>query len=138
MQLKKHRFTMPWITRRAVFARPSPQAAEYRAALIEMAVEVDDDAMMAYLDGEEPSTEVLKRCIRKGTIANSFVPILCGSAFKNKVVEVLRSCSCMSSSSAPSPPPPPPPPFPVPFLPSVRTFTLTVSHALTPSESLFS
>ena len=65
------------------------QAAEYREALIEAAVEQDDDAMEAYLEGNEPSEETLIACIRKGTIANAFVPVLCGSAFKNKGVQPL-------------------------------------------------
>ena len=65
------------------------QAAEWRAKLIETAVEQDDTALEAYLNGEEPSEEVLKQCIRKGTVSFSFVPILCGSAFKNKGVQTL-------------------------------------------------
>lgn len=63
------------------------KALEYRKMLIENAVEVDDEAMEAYLNGEEPSLEVLDRCIRKGTIGMKFVPILTGSAFKNKGVQ---------------------------------------------------
>lgn len=63
------------------------KAAEYRAAMVEKAVEMDDDVMMAYLEGEEPSEEDLIRCIRKGTCAMKFVPVLCGSAFKNKGVQ---------------------------------------------------
>ncbi|MBR9973846.1 elongation factor G [Magnetospirillum sulfuroxidans] len=65
------------------------KAAEYRAQLIETAVEMDDAAMEQYLGGEEPSFEVLQACIRKGTIARVFVPVLCGSAFKNKGVQPL-------------------------------------------------
>jgi elongation factor G len=65
------------------------KAAEYRAQLIETAVEMDDAAMEQYLGGEEPSIEVLKACIRKGTISRTFVPVLCGSAFKNKGVQPL-------------------------------------------------
>jgi elongation factor G len=57
--------------------------------LIETAVECDDEAMEAYLDGEEPSMETLKACIRKGSIDNVFVPVLCGTAFKNKGVQPL-------------------------------------------------
>jgi len=60
---------------------------EYREMLVETAVEQDDDLMMSYMDGEEPSIEELKRCIRKGTIALDFFPTLCGSAFKNKGVQ---------------------------------------------------
>jgi len=60
---------------------------EYRAKLIETAVEQDDDLMMAYLEGEEPSIEDIKKCIRKGTIALDFFPTYCGSSFKNKGVQ---------------------------------------------------
>ena len=65
------------------------KAEEYRAMLVEAAVECDDDVMEAYLEGEEPSEETLKACIRKGTIDNSFVPVMCGTAFKNKGVQPL-------------------------------------------------
>src|SRR4051812_18258426 len=60
------------------------KAAAYRAKLLDLAVEQDDAATEAYLAGNEPSLEVLKACIRKGTIKGAFVPVLCGSAFKNK------------------------------------------------------
>ena len=60
---------------------------EWREKLVETAVEQDDDLMEKYLDGEEPSIEDLKRCIRKGTIALDFFPTYCGSAFKNKGVQ---------------------------------------------------
>jgi elongation factor G len=70
------------------------QAEEYRAKMIEMAVEQDDDAMMAYLEGEEPDTDALKALIRKGTLAGSFVPMVCGSAFKNKGVQPLLDAIC--------------------------------------------
>ncbi len=63
------------------------KATEYHKALVENAVEMDDEAMEAYLSGTEPSVEVLDRCIRKGVIALKFVPVLCGSAFKNKGVQ---------------------------------------------------
>ena len=63
------------------------KAEEYRKKLVEQAVEQDDDLMEQYLDGKEPSVEGLKACIRKGTISGSFVPVLCGSAFKNKGVQ---------------------------------------------------
>jgi elongation factor G len=64
------------------------QAAEYREALIESALEQDDDLMEAYLEsGEEPSIEDIKRCIRKGTINLDWFPTLCGSSFKNKGVQ---------------------------------------------------
>ncbi|WP_440959578.1 elongation factor G [Oceanicaulis sp. LC35] len=65
------------------------QAAEYREMLVETAVEQDEAAMEAYLEGEEPSEELLKKLIRKGTIALAFNPILCGTAFKNKGVQPL-------------------------------------------------
>ncbi|HXH00347.1 MAG TPA: elongation factor G [Sphingomicrobium sp.] len=64
-------------------------AATARQDLIEMAVEQDDDIMEAYLGGEEPDTATLKKLIRKGTLNFSFVPVLCGSAFKNKGVQPL-------------------------------------------------
>ena len=63
------------------------KAEEMRSHLIELAVEQDDDAMEAFLEGEEPSVETLQKLIRKGTLNMSFVPVLCGSAFKNKGVQ---------------------------------------------------
>src|SRR5712672_1882021 len=71
---------------------PEEMRAEAEAArheLVELAVEQDDTALEAYLGGEEPDVETLKRCIRKGTITAAFVPVLCGSAFKNKGVQPL-------------------------------------------------
>jgi len=65
------------------------QVEEYREKMIEMAVEQDDDLMMSYMDGEEPSIDDIKRCIRKGTIALDFFPTYCGSAFKNKGVQMV-------------------------------------------------
>ena len=65
------------------------EAKKKREELIEMAVEADDQAMEDYLEGKEISTETLKKCIRKGTIDFKFVPVLCGSAFKNKGVQTL-------------------------------------------------
>ena len=65
------------------------KAAEYRSKLIELAVEQDDEVMMAYLEGEEPDVDALKRLIRKGTLGQAFVPVCCGSAFKNKGVQPL-------------------------------------------------
>jgi elongation factor G len=62
-------------------------AAEYRAELIELVVEQDEDAMMAYLEGEEPSVATIKECIRRGTLSISFVPVVTGTAFKNKGVQ---------------------------------------------------
>jgi elongation factor G len=61
----------------------------YHEQLIETAVEQDDDLMMAYMEGEMPSIEDIKRCIRKGTIALDFFPTFCGSAFKNKGVQLV-------------------------------------------------
>ena len=63
------------------------KAAEYREKMVETALEQDDDLMEAYLEGNEPSIDDLKRCIRKGTIALDFFPTYCGSAFKNKGVQ---------------------------------------------------
>ena len=67
------------------------QAAEYREMLIEAAVECDDDAMEKYLEGDFDASDeaALKALIRKGTLAGTFVPVLCGSAFKNKGVQPL-------------------------------------------------
>jgi elongation factor G len=65
------------------------QAAEWREKLIETAVEQDDDAMESYLNGEEPSLDVIKQCIRKGTRELAFFPSYCGSSFKNKGVQLI-------------------------------------------------
>ena len=65
------------------------QAAAYREKLIELAVEMDDSAMERYLEGNEPDTVTLKACVRAGTISGRFVPVLNGSAFKNKGVQPL-------------------------------------------------
>ena len=65
------------------------KAAEFRFKLVEAAVELDDDAMAAYLDGVEPDEDTLKRLIRKAVIGRHFNPVLCGSAFKNKGVQPL-------------------------------------------------
>ncbi len=65
------------------------QAAEYREKLIELVVDQDDDVMEAFLEGQEPDEATLKGLIRKGTCINAFVPIFCGSAFKNKGVQPL-------------------------------------------------
>lgn len=70
-------------------AELADRAQEMRDALIETAVEVDEAAMEAYLEGEEPSFEKIQELIRKGTIAGEFVPVFCGSAFKNKGVQPL-------------------------------------------------
>ena len=68
------------------------KAKEYRHTLLETAVEMDDAAMEAYLEGKEPDEETLHKCIRKGVIGRAFVPVICGSAFKNKGVQVLLDC----------------------------------------------
>jgi elongation factor G len=65
------------------------KAAEDREKLIETAVEQDDEAMEAYLEGNEPDEDTLKKCIRKGTMAGEIVPVLNGTAFKNKGVQPL-------------------------------------------------
>ncbi len=65
------------------------QAAEYHEKLVELAVEHDDAAMEAYLEGNEPDQTMLKSCIRKGTVGNKIVPVFLGSAFKNKGVQPL-------------------------------------------------
>ena len=61
----------------------------YREQLIETAVEMDDDLMMAYMDGEEPTIDQIKACIRKGTNELKFFPTYCGSAFKNKGIQLI-------------------------------------------------
>ncbi len=58
-------------------------------SLVEMAVEMDDTLMAAYLDGQEPSVDDLRRCVRLGVLKSAFVPVFCGSAFKNKGVQPL-------------------------------------------------
>lgn len=63
------------------------KAEEMRGELVELAVEQDEEAMEAYLEGNEPDVDTLRKLIRKGTLSMSFVPVLCGSAFKNKGVQ---------------------------------------------------
>jgi elongation factor G len=65
------------------------RAAEYRAAMIEAAVDMEDAAMQDYLDGKEPDEDTLRRLIRKATVTAAFYPMMCGSAFKNKGVQPL-------------------------------------------------
>ncbi|MBV9431640.1 MAG: elongation factor G [Hyphomicrobiales bacterium] len=65
------------------------QAGEYRTKLVEACVELDDDAMAAYLDGKEPDEDALRKLIRKAVIERNFHPVFCGSAFKNKGVQPL-------------------------------------------------
>lgn len=70
-------------------AEMADQIEEWREKLIETAVEQDDDLMEKYLEGEEPSVEDLKKCIRKGTLNLSFFPTYCGSSFKNKGLQLV-------------------------------------------------
>ncbi|MCM1982622.1 elongation factor G [Lyngbya confervoides] len=70
-------------------AEMTEKVEEYREALIEMAVEQDDEVMEQYLEGEEPDLDTLKRCIRKGTRDLVFFPTYCGSSFKNKGVQLV-------------------------------------------------
>uniref|UniRef100_A0A7R9WKW3 Elongation factor G, mitochondrial n=1 Tax=Pseudictyota dubia TaxID=2749911 RepID=A0A7R9WKW3_9STRA len=65
------------------------KAAEWREKLIELAVELDEDVLMEYLEGNEPDVDTLKRLIRQGTLESAFVPVLTGTAFKNKGVQPL-------------------------------------------------
>ena len=65
------------------------KADEYRAALIEAAVEMDDAALEAFLEGKEPDVDTLRKLIRKATVKGAFYPMMCGSAFKNKGVQPL-------------------------------------------------
>jgi elongation factor G len=75
--------------KRPIRASLAEQCATLRNEMIEMAVEMDDDAMEAYLEGDEPDVATLRSLIRKGTLAMEFVPVLGGSAFKNKGVQPL-------------------------------------------------
>ena len=77
------------IEERDIPADLKDKAEEYHAQLIETAVEQDEQAMEDYLEGKEVSIETLKKCIRKGTLAQDFVPVFCGTAFKNKGVQPL-------------------------------------------------
>ena len=63
------------------------KAEEYRHKLIEAAAEMDEELMMKYLDGEELSIDEIKTCIRKGTLGNHFVPVVCGTSYRNKGVQ---------------------------------------------------
>ena len=65
------------------------QAQEHREALVEAAVELDDDVMAAFLEGEEPDDATLRRLIRKAVLTGAFFPVMCGTAFKNKGVQTL-------------------------------------------------
>jgi elongation factor G len=76
-------------TRQPIRASLKAEAEEWRGKLIELAVEQDDEAMMAYLDGQEPDEATLRALIRKGTLSLSFMPVTAGSAFKNKGVQPL-------------------------------------------------
>ncbi len=74
-------------TRQAIRPDLRSQAEEWRSKMVECAVELDDDTMERYLEGEEPDVETLRRLIRVGTLNMTFVPVLAGSAFKNKGVQ---------------------------------------------------
>ncbi|MEN2981022.1 elongation factor G [Tistrella bauzanensis] len=74
---------------RDIPADMADRAEEYRQKLVETAVEADDVVLEAYLEGNEPDIATLKRCVRKGTLARQFVPVINGSAFKNKGVQPL-------------------------------------------------
>jgi len=74
---------------REIRAELADKAAEYRMTMLETAVEVDEAVLESYLEGEEPSADTLRGCIRKGTLAGTFVPVLTGTAFKNKGVQPL-------------------------------------------------
>ncbi|MEE9427158.1 MAG: elongation factor G [Paracoccaceae bacterium] len=74
---------------RPIRAELQDEANTLRGEMIELAVDMDDDAMEAYLEGTEPDVDTLRKLIRAGTLAMKFVPILCGSAFKNKGVQPL-------------------------------------------------
>ncbi|MFM2357030.1 MAG: hypothetical protein RLZZ528_2766, partial [Pseudomonadota bacterium] len=77
---------------RDIRANLKAEAEEWRGKLVELAVEQDDEAMEAYLEGNEPDVDTLRKLIRKGTLAMAFVPVTAGSAFKNKGVQpVLNS-----------------------------------------------
>eukprot|EP00438_Fugacium_kawagutii_P007619 Skav221460 [mRNA] locus=scaffold1700:284256:285599:+ [translate_table: standard] len=90
--------TPSWLT--TVFEDEIPEGMEelvekYRENLIEKAAEQDEEVLEAYLEtGEAPDVPTLKKCIRKGTLDFSFVPVLCGTAFKNKGVQPLLDAVC--------------------------------------------
>jgi elongation factor G len=65
------------------------KADEYRHTLLETIVELDEAVLEAYLDGKQPDEDTIKRLVRKGTVTGTFVPVICGSAFKNKGVQPL-------------------------------------------------
>ena len=74
-------------TRQPVRAELKDEAEEMRSSMVETAVDLDDEVMERYLEGEEPDTDTLRRLIRAGTLSMAFVPVLAGSAFKNKGVQ---------------------------------------------------
>jgi elongation factor G len=79
-------------TRQPIRAELQELANEWRSKMVELAVEMDDEAMEAYLEGEEPSVEKLRELIRKGCLSMKFVPVTAGSAFKNKGVQPMLNC----------------------------------------------
>ena len=76
-------------TRQPIRDELQAKAEDMRNTMVELAVEMDDDAMEAYLEGNEPDVDTLRKLIRKGTLAMAFIPVLAGSAFKNKGVQPL-------------------------------------------------
>ena len=92
MEMKAHIYTNDLGTDIQVTDIPAEladQAAEYRAALVEAISEQDDDLMMKFLEGEEPTVDELKAVLRKAVCDNKIVPVCCGTAFKNKGVQLL-------------------------------------------------
>ena len=92
IRMQAHTFTNDLGTEITVSDVPEQymdKVREMRAALIEAAAEVDEDLMMMYLEGEEPTAEQLVAAIRKGTIEKKIFPVLCGSSLKNKGVQLL-------------------------------------------------
>ena len=92
MEMKAHIYTNDLGTDIQVIDIPAEladKAAEYRAALVEAISEQDDDLMMKFLEGEEPTVEELKAVLRKAVCDNKIVPVCCGTAFKNKGVQLL-------------------------------------------------
>ncbi|MBP1806754.1 elongation factor G [Rubellimicrobium aerolatum] len=79
-------------TRQPIREELQELAAEWRGKMVELAVEMDDEAMEAYLEGEEPTADKLRELIRKGCLAMKFVPVTAGSAFKNKGVQPMLNC----------------------------------------------
>ena len=79
-------------TRQPIRESLRAEADEWRNTMVELAVDMDDAAMEAYLEGTEPDVDTLRSLIRKGCLAMKFVPVTCGSAFKNKGVQPMLNC----------------------------------------------